>query len=223
MYSGAQPESHARVSTVEYDHFESDDVLVSRIREGDRSAFTELFKKYQRPLVNFCLRFTYREAIAEEVVQEAFLKAYRGINSFRGDAKFSTWLFQIAKNLCINLHRSQLKKGEAFIEDLKAGNAEMPTQIDGAEEIIDSTTPEMIAIVAQTKEFLDEAMGKLRPGYAEALLAYEGGNHDYAEVAEALGVPIGTLKSRIHRARTKLEKALDAYDQRSVDEAAQYA
>lgn len=183
-----------------------DEALVSRYSMGDAKAFDTLIVRYQDRIFNFSLRFTANPSDAEDIVQETFLKAYRGIARFRGDAKFSTWLFQIAKNLCINkFHntRRRMEHRQVSIFESEYDDDRPLLQLES-----EDASPQERVISAETQSQLEAAIGELDPHYRTALILRDVEDMDYAEIAKVLDVPVGTVKSRIHRARTELQKKL---------------
>lgn len=184
---------------------QDDEELVRHYLAGDKRAFDVLIRRYQDRIFNFSLRFTANPSDAEDIVQETFLKAYRGIDRFRGDAKFSTWLFQIAKNLCINkFHRGRRRMEHRQVSIHESEQDDRPLlQLES-----DAASPQDMAISAETQSQLEAAIAELDPHYRAALILRDVEDLDYAEIAGILDVPVGTVKSRIHRARTELQKKL---------------
>lgn len=181
--------------------------LVNQCRRGDPSAFGGLVARYQDRVFNACLRLCGNRSDAEEFAQEAFVKAYVSLDRFDGRASFYTWLFRIAVNLTISAHRkarpgpmvsmhARVADGDGQgIADRIQGNGEMPDER--------CASSERDLAVARALASLDEehkSVVVLRD--IEAL--------GYTEIAEILGVPTGTVKSRLHRARLALREILGA-------------
>lgn len=183
-----------------------DEALVPRAVHGDVPAFEELVRRYQDRIFNFALRYTGNPADAEEVAQEAFMKAYRALDRFRGDAKFSTWLFQITKNLCINrYHRKRRRMAHRRISIQQRMDDEdaAPLQIESEEP-----GPQEEALRGELRERIEAGITELEPHYRAALVLRDIEGLDYAEIGQILDVPVGTVKSRIHRARNELQQIL---------------
>lgn len=186
-----------------------DEALVRQVLDGDTEAFAELVRRYQDRVFNFSLRFTGNASDAEEIVQEAFLKAYRNLSRFRGDAKFSTWLFQIAKNLCINrFHRARRRMAhrQIRVDEEPAEGEAAPLQLES-----EDPSPQEEALRHELRDKLEAAITELDPHYRAALVLRDVEGLDYADIAEVLSVPVGTVKSRIHRARLELQQMLTPF------------
>ncbi len=186
-----------------------DEALVARAAAGDVPAFEELVRRYQDRVHNFALRWTGNPADAEEVTQEAFLKAFRALPRFRGDAKFSTWLFQIAKNVCINLFhrgRRQMEHRRVSLQDHMDDDDAIPVQIETPDD-----NPQEALLEREFAAVAAKAIAALDPHYRDALVLRDVEGMDYADIAQILAVPVGTVKSRIHRARSELQKRLLPY------------
>jgi RNA polymerase sigma-70 factor (ECF subfamily) len=181
-----------------------DRVLVDRFKNGDQSAFDEMVARYWDriyAMVNQLLRNTQD---AEEVTQDAFIRAHRGLVNFRGDSAFSTWLYQIATNLARNRYwywwRRKRDKTVSFDQSVGPDNETTLAEIIPAEV----ETPDDITV---TQEFIDkigEGMAKLTPKHREILTLRNIRNLTYEEIAQILGLSVGTVKSRIARARESL-------------------
>lgn len=190
-----------------------DEELVRATLAGDLQSFTELVRRYEHRLYNFVFRFTGHHHDAEEIVQEAFFKAYHHLKEFRGDARFATWIYQIAKNLCINRYYQGLRNQEGkthSIDEEVGGDGE-----DGdrhARELVSPTpSPEAELLSREILNFFERALAELEPHFRMALILRDVEGRDYEEIAEILRVPIGTVKSRIHRARLEIQKRLEPF------------
>lgn len=186
-----------------------DEALVVRAAQGDVSAFDELFRRYRDKIHNFALRYTANVADAEEVTQEAFLKAWRALRNFRGDAKFSTWLFQITKNVCINLFhrgRRRMDHRRVSLQDHMDDDDLPPLQIESGDG-----DPQDALLDREFQAHLTDAISQIDAHYRAALVLRDVEGLDYAEIAEVLDVPVGTVKSRIHRARVELQARIEPY------------
>ena len=183
---------------------EADQALVQRIQAGDQQAFGLLVTKYQRRLMRLIMRLVRNPAEAEEVTQEAFIKAYRALSSFRGESAFYTWLYRIginaAKNwLVANGHRT------STFADVDNEEAE---GYDSGELLRDQDTPEHILMSRQIAETVNAAMDRLPEDLRIAVTLREIDGLSYEEIAQATNCPIGTVRSRIFRAREAIAEQL---------------
>lgn len=166
-----------------------DEQEVEAFRNGDEAAFDRLVLKYQRRIYRLCLRCTGSHADADDLAQEVFLHAYRGLDRFRSEARFSTWLYRIAWNACVNWTSSK-EAAEALREDL----------VDHAPSPFDRLSRE------QAAKRVRQAVARLPERQRAVLLlrVYEGLSH--REIADVLGRPVGTVKANLFHALTKLRK-----------------
>jgi RNA polymerase sigma-70 factor (ECF subfamily) len=185
----------------------SDDVaLAIRGQRGDMGAFGELVQKYQGRVFNLTLRMTNDRAVAEELAQEAFLKALEKIHQFRHDSRFYTWLFRIATNLVLSHRR---RAGRIRFTSLTAGNDErrdhsvdLPQGREG--------NPLKQAILSETQRQVLEALEAMDEEYRVVLVLRDMQGMDYADVAEVIEAPVGTVKSRLFRARAAMREKLSS-------------
>ncbi len=179
--------------------------FVARLLQGDRAAFQEVVARYQRGIFGFCLRMMGDMAEAEDLAQEVFLRAFRSIRRFRQQSKFSTWLYQIAHNLSLNRIR-YLKKRRT--SDLQSVSMENEASLAIAFDSGPSDSPEEAVLEQERKRYLSEAIVSLDVSYREVIVLRDVEGLSYEEIAEALGAAVGTVKSRLHRARTELLKKM---------------
>ena len=181
----------------------SDSELVALTKSGNKKAFAELIQRWQTPIYTFCFRKLSHQEQAEELTQDIFIAAFKGMGSFRNDAKFSTWLFQIASNRCKNLHgyreRRQFKKHEPLEGTDPERKRDLPYSQLNAEEVLHKK---------DRAKMLHEAIQQLDDKYKEVLILFDIQNIPQAEIAKILNIQIGTIKSRIHRARMELSRIL---------------
>lgn len=194
---------------------EVDQKLVERAQGGDRSAFEVLFAKYQRKLVRLLSRFIRDAAEVEDVAQEAFIKAYKALPSFRGDSAFYTWLYRIGINTAKNYLVAQGRRAPTST-DFDADEAE---SFEDADQLRDINTPESLLQSKQIGETVNSAMDALPEELRTAIVLRELEGMSYEEIAVSMNCPIGTVRSRIFRAResvaAKLRPLLDtAIDRR---------
>jgi RNA polymerase sigma-70 factor (ECF subfamily) len=188
-------------------NLDSDNVLVERARAGDRRAFGLLAEKYQRRLFRVVLRFVHDHFEAEDIVQESFLKAYRALPGFRGDSEFYTWLYRIAINLARTYWQNYSKQHDAAhaaAEHIDEDNAQ-------SFEARDGDTPELILMGKQMAIAVNAALETLPFELHLALVLREIDGLNYDEIANILMCPIGTVRSRLHRARETVARSLQEY------------
>ena len=174
--------------------------LVVRSKAGDTAAYEALVLKYQDRLLNALAHFLGNTATAQDLAQEAFLKAYLRLGDFRGDSQFYTWLYAIARNLAMSHQRQASRRGRPV--DLADGALESVPDAGGADPVGRAMSRDRERLVQEALQALD----------AEArwiVVLRDVDGRDYEEIAEAAGVPVGTVKSRLHRARMQLRHLLD--------------
>jgi RNA polymerase sigma-70 factor (ECF subfamily) len=187
---------------------EEDRALVERARSGDASAFRELVERHQRRAFAIAMALVHNEQDAREVVQEAFLRVYRGLDRFHGGSSFFTWLYRIVTNLAIDLMRKPSRR-DAELDDRHElpDEAHIPllARIDGADPVEAVRRGELA-------EQIGAALEALPPYHRGVILMREVEGMSYEEMAEAMGVSKGTIMSRLFHARQKLQRALaDCY------------
>ncbi|MEY2777843.1 MAG: hypothetical protein RLY30_1941 [Pseudomonadota bacterium] len=178
---------------------EADQVLVDRVKAGDQQAFALLVTKYQRKVIRLIARLIRDPAEVEDVAQEAFLKAYRALPQFRGESAFYTWLYRIAVNTAKNHLVAQGRRPipmSSFQDDDDDGE---PFAAD--EAIADIQTPDSVLLSRQIAETVNRAIEALPVELRTAVTLREIEGLSYEEIAEAMNCPIGTVRSRIFRAR----------------------
>ncbi|MBP1757946.1 MAG: polymerase subunit sigma [Firmicutes bacterium] len=197
----------------------ADQLLVKLAREGDQDAFAQLVQLYQRPIYNLAFRMTGNPEDAEELTQTAFLNAWRGLGRFQEDATFFTWLYRLATNACIDFLRHE-KRRFTVLQTVSLDDEERQT----AAYLPDyKNAPEERALQRDLHETLSKAMQALSHEHREILIQREIDGLSYQEIAELLDLELGTVKSRIARARLALRRILEAqgnYFERSASEEA---
>lgn len=171
-------------------------------REGSRDAFEELFSRHHRRVIQFCYRMTGDRARAEEAAQEVFLRIARAAFTYRATAKFTTWMFTIARRTTLNFLRDEKETGEKVPLGDGPGREDPPgaIQVAGSPEL----DPERMVWSAQLGEKLVEALQKLPEIHRTAFVLNRGDGLSYEEVATVLGITVQAVKSRIFRAREML-------------------
>jgi RNA polymerase sigma-70 factor (ECF subfamily) len=181
----------------------SDAVLVQRVKQGERSAFDLLVVKYQHKILNLIMRYVKDPSEALDVAQEAFLKAYRAMPSFRGDSAFYTWLYRIAINTAKN-HLVAAKRRPVNLEfEITESESFEPFAA-----LRDGDTPEHLALTDEIGEAINRAVSDLPEELRTAILLREIEGMSYEEIAQAMECPVGTVRSRIFRAREAIDKRL---------------
>jgi RNA polymerase sigma-70 factor (ECF subfamily) len=188
------------------DKQQSDQQLVSRVQKGDRRAFDLLVIKYQPKILSLVGRFVFDSSECQDVAQEAFIKAYRALPNFRGDSQFYTWLYRIAVNTAKNYLVSRGRK--APTHDIDPEDAENFSE-EGA--FRDSATPERLLQRDRLKHVVFSAIAELPEELRIAVSLREMDGMSYEEIAEVMDCPIGTVRSRIFRARESIEKKMQPY------------
>lgn len=182
---------------------DNDQQLVQRVQKGDKSAFDLLVLKYQHRVLKLVSRFVSDAAEAQDVAQEAFLKAYRALPSFRGDSAFYTWLYRIAINTAKNALVANRRRPVDFDLDLQD-----PDQYDRQARLKDVDTPEGVLLTDEIRAVVERAMEQLPEDLRTAIVLREIEGLSYEEIAEAMDCPVGTVRSRIFRAREAIDKRL---------------
>jgi len=175
--------------------------LVRQCKRGDMDAFGELVRRHQQSVFNFCLRLLRNAEDAEDIAQDAFVQAYRNIKKFQPRAKFSTWLFTIAKNLSLNL-----------IRDEKRGTRRMVPIDDGLEGVTVATVvadqPDSEAVEHEVAAVVREAIDRLSPDHKLVVVLRDLEGLSYKEIGRVMNCRSGTVKSRLSRARAGLKEIL---------------
>jgi len=180
-----------------------DQDLVARVQAGEKSAFDLLVRKYQHKIAKLISRYIYDHAEVEDVTQETFVKAYRAISGFRGESAFYTWLYRIAINTAKNYLVSQGRRLPN--SDLNSDEAEANEESGNLREI---ATPEHSALTSEIAETVISAMRALPEDLRTAITLREIEGLSYDEIAAVMDCPIGTVRSRIFRAREAIDKEL---------------
>lgn len=180
-----------------------DQELVQRVQAGDKHAFDVLIMKYQQRIVNVITGFVHDPVEAQDVAQETFIKAYRAIPNFRGDSAFYTWLYRIAINTSKNHLTSRARRPPA--SDVDAAEA---TTVYDAPELKEFETPESSLVSDELEQAIHEAISELQEDTATAIKLREFEGMSYEEISEAMECPIGTVRSRIFRAREAIEQRI---------------
>lgn len=182
---------------------ESDQRLVERVQRGDKKAFDLLVLKYQNKVANLISRYIRDHAEVLDVTQEAFIKAYRALPKFRGDSAFYTWLYRVAINTAKNHLAAQSRRPPG--DDIEAETAE---QMDMGTPLKEGDTPERMALQREIAQTIQKALDELPEDLRTAITLRELEGLTYEEIAQAMECPIGTVRSRIFRAREAIDAKL---------------
>jgi len=175
----------------------SEQSLVKRLTQGDEAAWGRVFSTHRDKIYGFCLRMTRNREEAEDLSQEVFLRAVRAIGTFRGDASIKTWLYQIAHNLCLTRLAAAKRDKDRALNLTWIG--EMTSAPPGADASVAGD---------DLRKAIELALGELDPVFREAILLREVEDQSYEEIAQVTATSVNTVKTRIHRARMKLQQQL---------------
>ncbi|WP_456373982.1 RNA polymerase sigma factor RpoE [Thiolapillus sp.] len=182
---------------------EADLRLVEKVKKGDKKAFDLLVLKYQQKVANIISRYIHDSSEVFDVSQEAFIKAYRALPKFRGDSAFYTWLYRIAINTAKNHLAAKGRRPPA--DDVEAATAE---QLDSGARLKEFDTPEHLLLQDEIARTIRDALNELPDDLRTAISLRELEGLSYEEIAQAMDCPIGTVRSRIFRARDAIDKKL---------------
>jgi RNA polymerase sigma-70 factor (ECF subfamily) len=191
-------------------------LLVARTKKGDVAAFEELINGYEKKAYNIAYRMMSNEEDAKDMAQEAFIKIYKSIKGFREESSFSTWLYRIVTNTCLDELRKR-KRSETVPLEINFQNDKGTAHIEiGA----DKETPEDICERIEKRQLIHNAIDSLNEDYKTVIILRDIQGFGYAEIASILNCSLGTVKSRINRARNmlkeKLRYQLELYNEKSV-------
>ena len=182
---------------------EEDQQLVERVQRGDKRAFDLLVLKYQHRILGLVMRFVHDQQEAQDVAQEAFIKAYRALANFRGDSAFYTWLYRIAINTAKNHLVARGRRPPD--SDVSAEDAEF---FEGDHGLKDNESPERLMLRDEIEATVHRAIKQLPEDLRTALTLREFDGLSYEDIATVMQCPVGTVRSRIFRAREAVDKAL---------------
>ncbi|BAJ00903.1 RNA polymerase sigma factor RpoE [Shewanella violacea] len=181
----------------------SDQQLVERVQQGDKNAFNLLVLKYQNKVMNLIARYVRNQADVADVAQEAFIKAYRALPNFRGESAFYTWLYRIAVNTAKNHLVAQGRRAPA--NDVDVEEAEY---YDGSDALKEFASPERLLMADDIQKVVFDALDSLPEELKTAISLRELDGMSYEEIANVMDCPVGTVRSRIFRAREAIDKKL---------------
>ena len=181
-----------------------DEDLVLRVQQGDKSAFDLLVIKYQHKIIQLVNRYVKDPSEAQDVAQETFIKAYRALGNFRGDSAFYTWLYRIAINTAKNYLVSRSRRSSDYEVDVQDAEA-----IENAPQLQGMETPERLLLNQEIIDTIKTAIDKLPEEMRTAIILREFDGMSYEEIAEAMDCPVGTVRSRLFRAREAIDNKLN--------------
>ena len=183
-------------------------LLVDRCRQGDRESFAQLMKLHEKQIYNFTYRMLGDEEEAEDLTQDIFVAAFRGIRRFRGEAKFSTWLYRIALNQTLNRIK-YLSRRDFFAKQNRRAQHREESPWENPEFLADGNpTPEQWTLTKSMATQVQECLNQMAPQTKQILVLRDVQGFSYEELGEMLSLNPGTVKSRLHRARAALQKCL---------------
>ena len=175
--------------------------LVRRVKKGDFTAFDLLVLKYQSRVIATAFKFVKEKQLAEDIAQEAFIKSYKSIDSFREESSFYTWVYRITVNTAKNYLLSSKRRDEVVISDLSQDDSFYPEKLD-----IDS--PQEILKASELRDLIFETLSSLGEETRTALSLREFDGLSYEQIAEIVQCPVGTVRSRIFRGREVIEEVV---------------
>lgn len=180
-----------------------DDELVARVQQGDKRAFDLLVIKYQHRIVQVVNRYVKDHSEAQDVAQETFIKAYRALANFRGDSAFYTWLYRIAINTAKNFLMAKSRRSSDYEVDVQEAE-----QIENAPQLQGLDTPEQLLLNDEILQVVHTTIDELPEDMRMAIMLRELEGMSYEEIAQIMNCPIGTVRSRIFRAREAIDNKL---------------
>lgn len=188
-----------------------DETLMLRYQQGDRAAFAQLVRRHQTALYNFALRQVRIQQVAEDVVQESFVRVVQKASEFKHEARFTTWIYTITRNLCIDHLRKRALRKHPSLDESRGEEGDGPTL--GEQTADPRASVEREATGTELKERIARAVDKLPDDQREVFLMREVANLPFKEIAEITGVPENTVKSRMRYALERLQEALAEYEE----------
>lgn len=183
----------------------SETEMIKLCQNGDRSAFNELVEQYQNQVVNIAYSMLSDREDAYDAAQEVFVRIYRSIGGFKGKSSLSTWIYRIVSNVCNDILRKRQRQANIISINTARGNEDEQHEM----ELEDSSpTPEECMELSEQQRLVREALAELNDKYREIITLFDIEEMRYEEIAEILKCPVGTVKSRLNRARAELKKKL---------------
>ncbi|NUP05018.1 MAG: RNA polymerase sigma factor [Polyangiaceae bacterium] len=184
-----------------------------RYQGGDRSAFALIVRRHKTPVYNFILRHIRVASVAEDLTQDVFVRVVQSASEFRHSARFSTWVYTIARNLCIDqLRKAQLRRHPSLDQPSQGSDEDGPTLGERMADDHPDRTVDRAAIGRQLSEHIQHAVEELPEDQREVFLLREVGNIPFKDIAVMIGIPENTVKSRMRYALERLQRALGEYE-----------
>lgn len=179
--------------------------LIDRCKRGDRNAFDELIRRYERKVYNFAFRLTHNHNDAEDIAAEVFVRIYTSIGKFRGDASFVTWLYRVVTNIYLDACKRKRARPQQSLEEMvESEGSSLQRQVEDP-----APSPELVAVSNERTDLLRAAIASL-PEYQRVMIVmYHQEERSYEEIAASMDMPVGTVKSRLNRARLALRERLE--------------
>jgi len=178
-------------------------IIIEQVLNGNKNAFEELVVANQKNVYNLALKMTKNAEDALDISQEAFIKAYRNLQNFRGDSKFSVWLYRLTYNICIDFLRKKSKENVISLDYEDDSGTIAPIEIPDVKDL-----PEDSLVRKEVRRTIAQSIAELPQKHSEVLIMREVNSMSYEEIAETLLISVGTVKSRIARARVSLAEIL---------------
>lgn len=178
---------------------EEERAVIDRVLDGETEQFEKLVRAHEKGVYNLALRMLGHEQDALDASQEAFFRAYRSLDRFRGDSKFSVWLYRVTGNVCLDMLRKAGRRRESSLTDEEGGDLPLPDE---------RSDPQRELEKKELRRAVQRNLTKLEPGFRQALVLRDVNGLTYDEIAQVTGLEAGTVKSRIFRARRKLAALL---------------
>jgi RNA polymerase sigma-70 factor, ECF subfamily len=192
----------------------TDEMLMVRYQRGDRQAFAELVRRHHRPMYNFVLRQLREVSVAEELTQEVFLRVVQNAGEFKHEARFSTWLYTIARNLCIDQVRRRSHRRHASLDAARPGSRDdAPALGDTVADLHPRASVERSTASSEVRDSIVRAVDALPEDQREVFLMREIANLPFRDIAEITGTPENTVKSRMRYALDRLRDALSDFEE----------
>jgi RNA polymerase sigma-70 factor, ECF subfamily len=188
---------------------QSEAQFIARLVARDETAFNELVLTYERRVFSLVFRMLGRRDEAEDLSQEVFVQVFKAIDQFRGDSKLSTWIYRIAVNLCKNKTKYLARRHAGEQDDIDAIAERVPFSAAKGVSVADVSRPDELVEGMQLEAVVKRAIAQLEPDFRQALILRDVEDMSYEEIASVTGLPDGTVKSRIHRARGQLRALVE--------------
>jgi RNA polymerase sigma-70 factor, ECF subfamily len=186
------------------EYFQADNILIEKSQRGDREALNELIRKHQDRAYQYAFRLTRNPDIAADVVADAFVRINNALKNFKGNAAFTTWLYRIITNCYLDQRKREKGKGNLSLDSgFQQDDEDITREIEDP-----GRTPDELVERNQREALLQKALGQLPEFQKSMIVMYHAEQLSYEEIAESLDLPIGTVKSRLNRARISLREIL---------------